>query len=558
MNSKIILAKGIRIDRDYVNVLNYTENQMLTLLQSSTHLVASASDYQFIRSDNTISTNFTYEQCLQANYIAFQNPDYSNKWFFAWIDDVHYVGNYNTRISFTIDSWTTWFSDWTAKKCFVKRHHVNDDTIGLNRVPENLAVNDVIEIDVNTDNGLIEYYIVMETDWIFNDNTIGYSDGRNGKQFSGITPYNGLISGHQYIIFDTGTELSNIANVYNYIKRTIDRTNLEGHINDIRNLFVIPKNVIKVANLTKHTAYVTQVADSEKIEFYTLDNTSTIGIPVSGEHYTYTVNKNTSFTGYTPKNNKVFTYPWNYLYVTNNTGSYNIYKYEDFYNQATCTFDISLALTIGVSGKLAPTNYKGQSIDLDNGIALGKYPTFSWTSDAFTNWLTSQAVNISTSIIGGMSPLSNKDMETQMSGDIASYNVGLGIAKGIANTIGSFYSASLKPNIDGGTNTGDVNFTRTRNTFYFRRMMATLENIKIADDYFTRFGYAINRLELPNITGRTYWNYIEIGDTECIGYGAVPSKYMDIINKACRRGITVWHNHANVGDFSLNNTIVTP
>ena len=67
---------------------------------------------------------------------------------------------------------------------------------------------------------------------------------------------------------------------------------------------------------------------------------------------------------------------------------------------------------------------------------------------------------------------------------------------------------------------------------------------------------AIKKLEMPNITGRSIWNFIEIGSSEEIGYGNVPTKYMDIINNACRRGVTIWHNHANVGNYTLNNTIV--
>ena len=86
-------------------------------------------------------------------------------------------------------------------------------------------------------------------------------------------------------------------------------------------------------------------------------------------------------------------------------------------------------------------------------------------------------------------------------------------------------------------------------------MRVKTENLKIIDDYFTRFGYAIKKLEVPNITGRKYWNYVEIGAQEEIGYGEVPNKYMDIINNACRRGVTIWHNHSNVGNYTLNNII---
>ena len=69
-------------------------------------------------------------------------------------------------------------------------------------------------------------------------------------------------------------------------------------------------------------------------------------------------------------------------------------------------------------------------------------------------------------------------------------------------------------------------------------------------------GYKVNTLKHPNITGRAYFNYIEIGNTEDIGFGELPSKSLEIINKICRRGVTIWHNHANIGNYSLNNTIV--
>ena len=81
--------------------------------------------------------------------------------------------------------------------------------------------------------------------------------------------------------------------------------------------------------------------------------------------------------------------------------------------------------------------------------------------------------------------------------------------------------------------------------------------MQIIDDYFSRYGYQINRVKLPNITGRTYWNYIEIGSNEEIGNGSVPANFMSTINNACKKGVTIWHNHANVGNFSLNNTIVS-
>ena len=80
--------------------------------------------------------------------------------------------------------------------------------------------------------------------------------------------------------------------------------------------------------------------------------------------------------------------------------------------------------------------------------------------------------------------------------------------------------------------------------------------LKVIDEYFTRFGYRINEVTMPNIVGRRNWNYIEIPSSESIGYGSVPSQYMEQINNACRKGVTIWHNHNNLGNFNLDNSIV--
>ena len=82
------------------------------------------------------------------------------------------------------------------------------------------------------------------------------------------------------------------------------------------------------------------------------------------------------------------------------------------------------------------------------------------------------------------------------------------------------------------------------------------EYAKMIDDYFTKYGYQVNTLKVPNIIGRQNWNYIQIANDDEIGNGSVPSSYMEEINNAVRRGITIWHNHSNIGNYSLNNPIV--
>lgn len=544
MNSKIILVKNIHIDRQYTNVLSYTEAQMLELCRSQEHIVAQAENYSFLRNTGTIMAGFTYAQCLQANYIAFQNPDYSNKWFFAWIDDVIYKGDKNTEITFTIDAWSTWFDKWNKKVCFINRQHVNNDAIGLNTIPENLDVGEVIEEQETEDESYgneYGYYVGVLSNWEIKDGSDGTEvlPSNKGSQNAGISVYDNTVFGEKLYLFNI-TFLSSFTNLALFLLRT----NADGHIDDVKNIFIIPNLAITQSQLVQHNATVGE----QSFNWYTLNYN------ITPTKFNTTINKRHNFSDFNPKNNKCFVYPYNYLFVSNNNGSNNIYKYEDFTSE-NCVFENQFSIAIGGSGRLVPKNYKSMSTNDDESLPTGKYPTCGWSSDAFTNWLTQNGVNMAVSsalMVGGIAS------SVATGGATLPIVAGatMSVAGNIGNTIGQFYQASLMPNISGGQATGDVIWACNRNKFIFREMRAKTEYLKIIDDYFTRFGYAIKSLELPNITGRRYWNYVEIGANEEIGYGEVPSKYMDMINNACRRGVTIWHNHANVGNYSLNNSII--
>lgn len=522
-NSKIILVSNINLDKSYTNVLSYSENQMLSLC--NTNKVAESNTFSFIRDRGTIQTNFTYSQALQSNYVAFQNPDYSNKWFFAFIDKVIYKGNYNTEIEYTIDSWSTWFSYWTKKNCYVIRQHVNDDTIGLNTVNENLDIGDVIEEYETEDISYSEYYWIAITS--------GYNPSTQ-EQFDGITVYNKQVYGKQVFLINGASFSDMCINLGLFIIKT----NADGYADAIDNIFIVPDALITVADLNEKTTTV----GGHTCTFYTLDYSNTI------KSFNTTISKRHTFTGFTPKNNKCYVYPYNYLYVSNNAGNNNIYKYENF-SSTNCVFRNELVLSVGCSGQLVPLSYQNMARNDDDAIPLCKYPTCSWSSDAYINWLTQNAINIPSQFTSGAMQSINSFASGESGSGVST------LASTIGGLLGQFYSAKLLPNVTKGGNTGDVNFGANRNVFTFREMRVKTEYLRIIDDYFTKFGYKINRLTSPNIVGRTYWNYLEISQDSNIGYGSVPSQYMEEINNACRRGVTIWHNHSNVGNYSLNNTI---
>lgn len=125
------------------------------------------------------------------------------------------------------------------------------------------------------------------------------------------------------------------------------------------------------------------------------------------------ISKITSLDGYTPVNKKLLTYPFCYINVSNGQGSDAILKQELWEHAGTIiendtgepvvifdelVLDIYGALTPGCSIRAIPYKYNGDEVAENYGINLGKFPQVNWNSDAYTNWLTQNGVNIGMSV----------------------------------------------------------------------------------------------------------------------------------------------------------------
>lgn len=487
----------------------------------------------YIRKDEYLKFPANVDSILNYNYCMYKNNNYSNKWFYAFITNMKFENSGMTYITLKTDVFQTWQFDIVYHKMFVEREHVNDDTIGLHTIPENLNVGEIIEEQEDVDVSLNSefYYVGVLSSW----------NVATKEQFNGITYYNKQIFGKDLYLFDF-SQLNNEG--AKDLLKFILTTNGDSHIEDIGEMFIIPDALIPASRLQLVEYQVTQEINGK---FYKLPYSDEI------ESYIININKTLSFSNFTPRNNKCFVYPYNYLFITNNIGNSNIYKYEQFSGN-NATFNIELAISVGCSGRCVPLNYKNQEKAIDESIPLGKYPTCAWSSDAYINWLTQNAVNIPTKIISAAGSIGLGIATTVISGGniaLGATVAGLSLANQIGQTIGEFREASLLPNIEGGQNTGDINFGANNNGFIFRHMRVKTEYLQIIDDFFTMYGYKVNSLKIPNITGRTNWNYVKT--IECNITGEIPQEDLQELKNIFDNGVTFWHNSNTFLDYSQTN-----
>lgn len=533
---KVIIAKNIKLDKQYTHVLNYTESQMLSLV--SENAVASGENFSFLKvGENIIDTGFTYEEGLKANYIAFQNPSYSNKWFFGFIDRVEYMSNGNSRIHYTIDEHSTWFDYWDTKYCFVIREHVNSDNYFEHLIDEGLNLGEYVNAFKSTFTDIGTSHVVMAT-------TVNPSDpgDKDNKHSVGGNVYGGVYSGTSYYVFSGTQELIN----------TLNRIAGAGLSDGINGLFIAPDWL---------TGYNSGTFDDKGIKEVNQTYVQTSGggilVPLRPQN----------LAGYVPKNKKLYSYPYCAYVLDNNSGGSIELKLENFEDSGNHLGEIDIVGTItpGCSIRAIPQNYlKASTFASGNenefGLTLGKFPICSFNVDMYTNWLTQNSVNISMDLIKGTAGAVMGGARV-IAGDPTGLGGAVSGVESLISTINSIDRARLIPDsVRGNTNSGDVTYATGQLTFtgYFKCLKP--EFLKVIDDYLTKYGYKVNRLKMPNTTGRPYYNYLQIGQDDAIGYStntnrSVPAESMTTINDIYRKGTTIWHSHVHIGNYALDNSI---
>ena len=516
-------------------------------------------DFTYQRKDGTIRFGANFDDILSYNYVMYRNDAYSNKWFYAFITNVEYKNDNVTLITIKTDVFQTWQFALTYKPVLIDREHTNNDTIGSNTLPEGLELGEMVcngnvtNFGVNI-NGVGDWVIVVDVSMIENpgDNqTLKYT-GDPPAQY-----VNGIPSGLYHLVLGVN------ASVVTSARDIIDLYDEAGLGDAIQNVYILPRDLI--GNVTPITLTTMGSVQNPRSVGVNMPNDST-GVVQLGIH---TYSRATSIRGYVPKNNKLFCWPYNYLNVSNNAGGCQTYHYEDF--SGNVSFRVEGVMCPSGAIKAVPIDYKyiaSNENAYDYSINGAKYPICGWTTDAYTNWLTQNALNLEHEMYksifqGGASGigagLALAGLGVASGGLLAAAGLGVYGASVLGTALEQHRQkseANLTPDqVRGNANAGDIVWSKYRSQFTFMPMSVKAEVARCIDEYFSQFGYKCNRVKVPNITGRRNWNFVKT--VGCYIEGDVPQEDLKEIKTMFDRGITLWHNPATFADYSQNNDIIT-
>lgn len=567
MNITEVRLCAVPLENDYKHTLYFPDKSTQTaFFQGKTK--HSSTNFSYQRKDNIIRFPKQFDEISNCNYVMYKNSAYTDKWFYAFITDMQYVNDERTDISIETDVLQTYMFDYTVHPSFVEREHVDDDTRGLHLLEENLQKGEyVCNLHAKAGWGDSTYYIVVgvskvkvrveaeegaQWNWLLD--LLG--KGETWAQISG-GKYDGLYSSVAYRAFkydDTGiNSLFNLLCWYD----------AEGHGEDVQAMFLAPASLIEftTAPLGLHP----EDNFGGWVKTTSGPDTKDINNPGTENDHSLITMYNGSIDGYTPRNNKLLTFPYTFLNVSNNSGVTTLYHFEDFHNPGSNIifqprFTIQGCLCPGCSVRMVPLNYKGASRNDDEGINGGKFPALNWSSDMYTNWLTQNAVNIGIDTTSGLLQMaagvaaiaaapSTGGMSLALAGGV------VGGATSIANTMAEVNKAGYMPaQVKGNTNAGDIITMTGENDFHFYTMSIKNQYAKIIDSYFDMFGYKVNSVKVPNKAHRQAYWFTKTIDVSIDG--AIPMKDMQKIKECYNNGVTFWRSTATVGDYSQSNTIL--
>lgn len=486
-------------------------------------------DYTYQRMDNSLVVPYNAESLYGMNYCMFQNANYGSRWFYSFIPRIEYVNPTSSRLYLQTDFMQTWFPDCTVKSCMVEREHVNDDSIGAHIKDEGINPGELKCTYSALDNNDMDCYMVVSS---------AVEPLKDGTYVNnGGDRYMGVVSGTSLSVFLTVDQL----------KGFMTALSNNGQQDAISAVYMVPRSAIP--NI---------VAKNNGWGYW---------VDAASPTPSTTLNYNLGFTnldGYVPKNNKMFCYPFEYAEVTNFTGQTQQLRLEFCGTPGT----VSLEKTGGCDSNsrlyYIPVNYNGVNRFVEGCIQLDQYPTCNWVYQAFANAVGQSQVDIMGWKTNSLTelPLLNAGIDAgQAVGNAAlrldvpgMANAAIDGGQDLVNTYSAISKASRQPNTTrGGTNStaGLVNIGSY--TMGIRKYTCRAEIARQIDDFFSVYGYLVSINKVPNITGRTSWNYVKTNGSAVTG--RAPSDVLSMINALFDRGLTFWHTD-DIGNYALPNGIV--
>lgn len=515
-SSSICVCKGVPINNTYEHSLYFEtwEAQSSYFLSKVDQFYG---NYTYLRENHSIKVSANMAQAMTWNYLYYSNGD--GRKFYNFIKRVSYVNEATVLLELELDVIQTFMFDWKMKQCFIERQHTNSDELYQHTIPEGLETGPLVDnaIDyVNMDEMVV---MVMTT------------NNQAGNLGCGSI-YDGIYS-------TLNVYAVNLTH-YPDFSEWLDAQSETGKIDAIVAMWMYPRRLLQI----------TKYDDEEPILKHIVLSQPSVHNCVNDFP--------TDFQGYTPKNKKLYTYPYMMMYVTNNEGGAAVYRPELFKTPGEHKFTLYGGLFPECGAMLIPHNYKDVAMNFDESLAHGAFPTCAWDSDTYKVWLaqnqnqhklanTQAIIQAGTGVMMAMGGLAQQNISMGTAGLAIGFNALMQQQQLMAQKA----DMEIQPPQARGQISGNLNLAHGRCGYDIHFRTITAEYARRIDEYFTRYGYQVNMLDVPSLKNRENYTYNKT--VGCLVTGNFGTEYQLKIQSIFDKGITFWVNPSYVGIYTISN-----
>lgn len=605
-NGILYILKNVPLDPDYEKTLYFDDEQtQFDYFKSKRDTTLSWENRQYQKvGKGTLRVKALADKLYDCNYLMFQNRKYGNgnKWFYAFIREVRYINDDTSEIVYTLDVMQTWLFQYkdSMEECYVEREHTVSDELYENTIEENINSSSQMLVNEYTDynlagNAPINRWcacVITTEPWnpgvAFADRILPrqtvtfanktYSYWYRNKHDPDPSTY-GLIPGIKaeppFIVNGLPVPFY----IYIFTPEAILQSPYIQPAAEYVYLYDAPDTYISTMTLdVSYNKFMRDInADSIILGFFypeiAGDTIEDLSSPKNNDVIIHCKNLRQDFLSrdglpsYTPKNKKMYAYPYSYLTVTNNQGSIKELRFELFKKSALSevnpNFNISIAALMSPEARVIPKDYMcgANSSDypsaLNNAITLDSFPELAFTIDTFKQYLINHgnrvAAGFTADIINGTlsAVLGGKGITSKG----AAIRQVVGSVEGVIDKIATLEDKRNQANGYSGTvNTPGLLLGNNEIRFEFRTMRINGEMAKIIDEYFTRYGYKCMEIKKPNLKARPYFTYTKT--IQCEINASIPQDDLEAIKGVFNMGTTFWYiNEPTTGVFPQDELI---
>lgn len=533
----LYVCSGVRLDPRYEHSI-YFANKADQEAYFAGKVVHTFPALSYLRKSWPVQVHATMEEAKTWSYLYFHNG--SGKTYYYFINQVEYKNEAMVELTLELDVLQTYLFDFTRLECFVERNHVPNDSPVAHTLDEGLEVGELVDNEVFHWTQLNDKCILVLA-------TINPNYAETEKPVQALAGnYNGVFSGLKVWAVNS-TDWADWGN-------QLDALSEAGFLDGIIAMWMYPKALVELGGENTWT---------DDVLCKTVSGARDAGAFLPFDAPPTTVD------GYTPKNKKLLAYPYSFLYVSNNCGGSAVYRWERFNIYPQPQFSTAGTLSPEGTVKMFPTSYNGLTYTTEDGfgashenyeagLSLGGFPMCAWDSDTYKMWLAQNQNQLNMANISGGVTIAGGAVATvasALTGNVAGVMGGVSAmvsgAQQIGNILAQKADMSIQPPQSKGSFSSNVNITAGKHTFSFYKKSVSAEHAKVIDDYFTMYGYKVNRVQKPLIHVREQFTYVKT--LGCTIQGNLCMEDITKIESIFDHGVTFWADGENIGKYYLDN-----